>query len=222
MIEALITLCPNPYHILQLGHYGIIDLFHDHGYRCGPKTADKILSVVQRSLLPPSDVTPAFATILQREFEHYQFLASQHQKGIDTLERLLPTTVARHLLPIPGTSPHLVARYLTGVGNVSDILFADQVWAKAGMNPSVYISGDVIIHGDMSKQGDPFFHDTLYLLGYQLGLHCAYFGDTFLKAIERGKHEIEVTIHTAHKASPRAQPNGQSGLHSPPATRRAF
>jgi hypothetical protein len=94
-----------------------------------------------------------------------------------------------------------VARYLTGVGGVDDILFADQVWRKAGMAPSVYISGDVIIHGPMSKQGNPFFRDTLYLLGYHLALHCAYFGDTFLKAIERGKSEVEATIHTAHKVN---------------------
>ena len=201
MIEALITLCPNPYDILQLGRRGIIDLFHDHSYRCGPKTADKILSVVQRALLPPPDVAPAFTIILQREFEHHQFLAAQRQRGIDNLELLLPTTSARHLLTIPGTSPHLVARYLTGVGNVADILFADQVWAKAGMHPSVYISGDVIVHGEMSKQGDPFFRDTLYLLGYQLALHCAYFGNTFLDAIERGKSEVEATIHTAHKVN---------------------
>jgi hypothetical protein len=201
MIAAIITLCPNPYDILQLGRRGIIDLFHDHSYRCGPKTADKILSVVQRALLPPPDVAPAFATILQREFEHHQFLAAQRQKGIDNLELLLPTTSARHLLAIPGTSPHLVARYLTGVGNVDDILFADQVWAKAGMHPSVYVSGDVIIHGEMSKQGDPFFRDTLYLLGYHLALHCAYFGNTFLDAVERGKSEVEATIHTAHKVN---------------------
>jgi hypothetical protein len=139
MIEALITLCPNPYDILQLRQKGIIDLFHEHGYRCGPKTADRILSIVRRSLLPPANVAPAFATILQREFEHYQFLVSQQQKGIDNLELLLPTTSARH---IPGTSPHLIARYLTGVGNAANVLFADQVWAKAGMNPSVYISGE--------------------------------------------------------------------------------
>jgi len=69
------------------------------------------------------------------------------------------------------------------------------------MNPSLYITGDVVLHGPMSKQGDPFFRDTLYLLGYQLGLHCAYFGDTFLNAIEHGKHEVEATIHTAHKVN---------------------
>jgi hypothetical protein len=200
-VEALITLCPNPYDVLALGHQGIVDLFRAHGYRCGPKTADKILSVVQRALLPPPDVAPAFAAILQREFEHYQFLASQQQKAIHNLESLLPSTSARHLLPIPGASPHLVARYLTGVGSVDDVLFADQVWRKAGMAPSVYISGDVLIHGHMSKQGDPFFRDTLYLLGYHLALHCAYFGHTFLNAIERGKSPVEATIHTAHKVN---------------------
>jgi transposase len=201
MVEALITLCPNPYHILALGSQAIIDLFHEHGYRCGPKTANKILAVVRRALLPPADVAPAFAALLQRDFEHYQFLAAQHQQAIDTLASLLPTTTARHLLAIPGTSPHLVARYLTGVGNVDDVLFADQLWRKAGMTPTVYITGDTIIHGEMSKQGDPFFRDTLYLLGYHLALHCAYFGHTFLDAIERGKSEVEATIHTAHKAN---------------------
>ena len=201
MVEALITLCPNPYDILSLGRQGIIDLFHQHSYRCGPKTADKILAVVRRALLPPADVTPAFAAILQREFEHYRFLASQRQQALDTLQDLLPSTSARHLLPIPGTSPHLIARYLTGIGDLNDVLFAGQVWRKAGMTPTVSITGDRIVHGPMSKQGDPFFRDTLYLLGYHLGFHCAYFGNTFLDAIARGKSEIEATIHTAHKVN---------------------
>jgi len=201
LVKALITLCPNPYDLLHLGSHGIIDLFHAHGCRCGPKTAEKVLSVVQRALLPPPDVVPAFTNILQREFQLYQFLAAQHQTAIDNLELLLPDTSARHLLAIPGTSPHLVARYLTGVGNVDDVLFPDQVWAKAGMNPSVYVSGDLILFGKMSKQGDPFFRDTLYLLGYHLALHCAYFGDAFLNAIDRGKSEVEATIHTAHKVN---------------------
>lgn len=201
MVEALITLCPNPYDLLTLGRQGLIALFHAHGYRCGPKTADKILAVVQRALLPPAEVAPAFAAILQREFEHYQFLAAQHHKAIANLESFLPSTSARHLLAIPGAGAHLVARYLSGVGSVNDVLFADQVWRKAGMTPSVYITGDVLIHGEMSKQGDPFFRDTLYLLGYQLALHCAYFGATFLDAIERGKSEVEATLHTAHKVN---------------------
>jgi len=201
LVEALITLCPNPYDILALGNPGIIALFHEHGYRCGPKTADKLLAVVQRALLPPADVAPAFAAILQREFAHYQFLSTQRAAALASLETLLPHTRARHLLPIPGTSAHLLARYLTGVGNLDDVLFAGQIWKKAGMTPTLYSSGDVVIYGQMSKQGDPFFRDTLYLLGYQLALHCPYFGDAFLNAIERGKSETEATIHAAHKVN---------------------
>ena len=75
--------------------------------------------------------TPAFAAILNRAVAHYQVLAGQHRQAIENLESLLPATTARHLLAIPGASPHLVARYLTGVGNVDDVLFAGQVWRKA-------------------------------------------------------------------------------------------
>lgn len=114
---------------------------------------------------------------------------------------MLPATPARHLLDIPGVSPHLVARYVTGVGALADVLFADQVWRKAGMTPSVCSSGDVVIYGAMSKQGDPFFRDTLYRLGYQLARHCGYFSATFLAAMARGKSEVEATIHTAHKVN---------------------
>ena len=52
LVEALITLCPNPYTIRELGAPGLIDLFHAHGYRCGPKTAAKLLAVVARA--PPA------------------------------------------------------------------------------------------------------------------------------------------------------------------------
>ena len=61
---------------------------------------------------------------------------------------------------------------------------------------------DVVFHvAGWYKQGDPFFRDTLYLLGYHLALHCPYFGNTFLDAVERGKSEVEATIHTAHKVN---------------------
>lgn len=156
LVEALILLCPNPYTLRDLGVPGLIDLFHAHGYRCGPQTAAKLLAVVARALLPPPEVAPAFAASVQREFQHYQFLAPQVAEALTHLDTLLPTTAARHLLDIPGTSAHLIARYLTGVGPLDNVLFADQVWRKAGMNPGRCSSGDVVLDGAMAKQGDPF------------------------------------------------------------------
>lgn len=201
LVEALILLCPNPYTLRDLGVPGLIDLFHAHGYRCGPQTAAKLLAVVARALLPPPEVAPAFAASVQREFQHYQFLAPQVAEALTHLDTLLPTTAARHLLDIPGTSAHLIARYLTGVGPLDNVLFADQVWRKAGMNPGRCSSGDVVLDGAMAKQGDPFFRDTLYRLGYQLARHCGYFTATFLDTVARGKSEVEATIHTAHQVN---------------------
>lgn len=201
LVEALILLCPNPYTLRELGVAGLIALFHKQGYRCGPKTAAKLLTVVERALLPPAEVAPAFAASVQREFKHYQFLATQVAEALTHLETLLPTTAARHLLDIPGTSAHLIARYLTGVGPLDNVLFADQVWRKAGMNPGRCSSGDVVLDGAMAKQGEPFFRDTLYRLGYQLARHCGYFTATFLDTVARGKSEVEATIHTAHQVN---------------------
>ena len=201
LVCALITLCPDPYTVRELGVPGVIQLFHAHGYRCGSKTAAKLLAVVERALLPPPDVAAAFAALLQRQFAHYQSLALQSQQALEHLETLLPATPARHLLALPGTSLSLVARYVTGAGALEDVLFADQVWRKAGMAPGLCSSGDMLHYGAMSKQGDPFFRETLYRLGFQLARHCGYFTATFLDAVGRGKSEVEATLHTAHQVN---------------------
>jgi transposase len=200
-MQALITLCPDPYAVQRLGSQGLQDLFHQHGYRCGPKTAAKILAVIDRAVLPPPEVALLLARQLQRNFTHYQYLAEQGQQILDNLTTLLPTTSARHLLAIPGASPNLVARYLALIGDPQTILFADQVWALAGLHPRTYVTGDVVVHGEISKEGDPALRGLLYQLGYQLAMHCAYFGTTFLRAIAAGKSETEATLHTAHQVN---------------------
>jgi len=200
-IQALITLCPDPYQVQQLGVQGLQDLFHRHDYRCGPKTAAKILAVINRAVLPPPEVALLLARQLQRDFTHYQYLGQQEQQILDNLASLLPTTAARHLLAIPGTSPNLVARYVALIGDPQAILFPDQVWAQAGLHPRTYVTGDVVVHGEISKEGDPALRGLLYQLGYQLALHCAYFGMTFLRAITAGKSETEATLHTAHQVN---------------------
>lgn len=200
-VQALITLCPDPYEIQRLGAAGLQALLRQHGHRCGPQLVAKIRAVIDRAVLPPPAVALLLARQLQRDFTHYQYLVGQEQQILEQLMTLLPTTAARHLLAIPGTSPQLVARYLAGIGDPQAILFADQVWAQAGLHPRTYVTGDIVVHGEISKEGDPALRGTLYQLGYQLALHCAYFGATFLRAIAAGKSETEATLHTAHQVN---------------------
>lgn len=200
-VQVLIQHCPNPYHILRLGRQGLIDLFHQHGERCGPKTADRILEVVQRALLPPEDVAQVLARNLQQHFQAFQTVDTFIDQAAENLAAVLPHTPARHLLALSGTSPLLVARYIACLGDVRRFLFADQIWNLAGFHPKVYISGDLVLYGALSKQGDPFLRDTLFLQAYSLAQHHPYFAKTFLTAIERGKSEVEATIHTAHQVN---------------------
>jgi transposase len=201
LVQVLIEHCPNPYTIRRLGQRGLIDLFHAHAARCGPATARRILDVVRRALLPPEDIAEVLTATLQANFRLFQATAAESDVAAARLAELLPATPARHLLAISGASPTLVGRYVAGVGDVHRFLYAQQVWSLAGFDPQMFITGDVVVFGPLSKHGDPFLRDTLYLLGYSLAMHCPHFTRTFLDAIDRGKSEVEATIHTARRVN---------------------
>jgi transposase len=200
-VRVLIQHCPNPYRLRQLGVSGIRDLFRQHLGRGGDKTAAHILQVANSALLPPLDVTEAYADILQRDFSLYLQLETMIEHAQDQLAGLIPRTPARHLLAVAGAGPILLARYLATLGNPDRFLFADQVWSFAGFDPLTEESGDKKRIGKVSKSGDPYARDTLFLLGYQTARNEAYFGMPFLDTIERGKSEVEATLHTAHKVN---------------------
>jgi transposase len=134
-VRVLIQHCPNPYRLRQLGVSGIRDLFRQHLGRGGDKTAAHILQVANSALLPPLDVTEAYADILQRDFSLYLQLETMIEHAQDQLAGLIPRTPARHLLAVAGAGPILLARYLATLGNPDRFLFADQVWSFAGFDP---------------------------------------------------------------------------------------
>jgi transposase len=198
-IRVLIQHCPNPHDILALGEKGIIDLFHAASEPCGPKTAQHILRTAEAALLPPPGVAAAYADIVQRSYGLYLQVQDLIEQAKANLFLLVPQTPARHLLALNGASAYLVGRYLTLCGDPHRFLFADQIWSFAGLDPITEESGNMKRVGHISRKGDPYFRNTLYLLGFQLSRHEAYFGVPFLEAIERGKSEIEATFHAAHK-----------------------
>jgi transposase len=200
-VRVLIEHCPNPYRLRELGLAGIRDLLRQHLGRGGDKTAAHILKVAQAALLPPPDVVEAYADLLQRDFSLYCQLESMIEQTENQIASLIPRTPARHLLAVGGAGPILLARYLACLGDPHRFLFADQVWSLLGFDPLTDASGDKKRIGHVSKKGDPYARDTLFLLGYQTSRNEAYFGMPFLDAIERGKSEVEATLHAAHKVN---------------------
>ena len=108
------------------------------------------------------------------------------------LETLLPHTRARHLLLIPSTSAHLIARYLTGVGNIDDVLFASQFWKKAGMNLTLYSSGDVDIYGQLSGYSPSA--DVFLRPSSREGWHGKSY---FYRPLESGEHSFNCILSLA-------------------------
>jgi len=77
-----------------------------------------------------------------------------------------------------------------------------QVWAFAGFDPITDGSGDRPDRvGRLSKRGDPAFRDGMYLMSYHVAQNYAPVSLTFLDAFDRGKCEVEATIHAAHRVN---------------------
>jgi hypothetical protein len=139
---------------------------------------------------------------VRRLFAQYVATETLIEDGHGRLEPLIPLTPARHIPAIPGLSVNDAARYLAGVGAARRFHRAAEVWALAGWDPITDGSGDKPDRvGHISKHGDPAFRNTLYQVGYRTALHYAPIGLTFLDAIDRGKSEIEATIHAAHRVN---------------------
>lgn len=200
-VRTLLEHCPNPYHVRELGIQGIIDLFHRHGERCGPKTAAKILNCAQNSLLSPLPVVQTYIVGLQQLLSDENHWLQRQQWAEEHLETIVYETPGRHLLTIRGLTPRWVAYYLDLVGYPPRFDWADQVWAYVGFDTVLDQSGDDDPNRRfcISKRGDPFHRHVLTWMAVLVATHHPTFGQTFIAAEGRGKGYWGAAIHTAHK-----------------------
>jgi transposase len=131
-VRLLLTHCPNPYHLRALGEQGIRHLFHAQGATCGPKTAHRIYTVAQQSLLPPPAMVALLAEQVQAEFALYCTYESRIAAGESQAAELLAHSEAACLLTFPGLGSTLVARYLAALADLSRFRHAGQIWSFAG------------------------------------------------------------------------------------------
>jgi len=163
-------------------------------------------------LLPPG-ISASLAEQIQRLFLQYTAAETLVEEGRGRLVPLIPETPARHLPAVPGlgvmermrTSAFRrggAAAYLAGLGSPSRFHRAAEVWAFVGFDPIADGSGDKPERvGHLSKHGDPAARDTLYQMGFRVAQNYAPISITFLDAFDRGKSEVEATIHAAHRVN---------------------
>lgn len=201
-MRLLLDHAPDPHAVRAMGVAGIQALFRQHGARCGPVTAQRILAVFDQTLLLPPALTAVLARQAQQAFALYRAYAQQIADLEARAVAILPQTAGQVLTTIPGLSPMLAARYLAGIGgDVTRFPSAGHIWSYAGYDPIRSDSGNGISHGSISHQGSPYLRVTLYQLGFLASVHTPRSAQVYVRARERGLHEVPATIHVAHQVN---------------------
>lgn len=200
-LRLLLEHCPDPHALRALGPDGLRQLFHTHGLRCGPATVERILAVLDQSLLPPPAISAVLATQIQQRFALYQTYEAQLASAEQQAQALLPFTSGHILTSLPGIGDVLAARYLAGIGDVSRFESARHIWAFAGLDLSVSDSGNHRSKGTISQRGSPYLRATLYQIGFMTALHCPEMIALYQAARVRGLCDVRATIHVANKVN---------------------
>jgi transposase len=188
--------------VRALGAAGIQALFRQHGERCGPVTANRILAVFDQALLPPPAITATLAQQAQQEFALYRTYEQQIADLEAQAVALLPQTAGQVLATIPGLSTLLAARYLAGIGgDVTRFPSANQLWSYAGYDPIINDSGNGRYHGPISRRGSPYLRVTLFQMGFLASRHNPATARVYVRARDRGVGDVPATIHAAHQVN---------------------
>ena len=104
------------------------------------------------------------------------------------------------LRAIPGLGERLVALFLALVDNPQRFSSAKSLVAFAGLDPSVYQSGNFQGHGRLSKRGLPLLRHVLFLMAQALVRYTNRFRQAFQHYREQGRSYREAMVIAARKA----------------------
>lgn len=201
LLQIIIQHRPDPHDWIHQSLEDIQIFFRQHGRRCGPKTAQRVLQVVEKALLLPPFLTHKLADRLQEDFTHYLIFSRRLRRLRRKAKKLVPHTQAAMLTSFPGISHFLAAQYMAYVIHPSRFDYADQLWALAGFDPGRHKSGDHQYIGKISRKGQPGFRSTLFQIGLKTSQRRSVIRRCKQNALQRGKGPVGAIIHAAHKAN---------------------
>lgn len=201
LIQLLLQKRPDPYDWLPANSAAIQDFYRTEGMRCGPKTAQHVLDVLERSLFPHPEVACLLAEQLSDDFNTYQLLEQRYQELLDQADILLPGSPAEVLLSFGGIAAKLAARYWSFVCPIERFATPGQIWSLAGYDLVQNDSGDRRRFGKITKRGDGALRWVLYQLGLTTSQHSSVIAQAKQRALQHGKGTVGAVLHAAHKAN---------------------
>jgi transposase len=103
------------------------------------------------------------------------------------------------LLSIPGIGYQTGAIILAKIGDIHRFKSDDELLAYAGLDPSVYQSGNYNGSFKISKRGSSILRWAIFQAAKIAVIHDPVFNDYYLKKLSEGKHYLTVIGHVTKK-----------------------
>jgi transposase len=132
-LQRLIRICPNPHCLAQMTPQALVQLFHEHQSRLGPKSAARIIARAQETLLPEPLLVDIRAELLQHDLQLLDELQSHLAVLEQRLAQLLATTPYAVWAKLKGLSVVQVASLAAAIGDPANYSEAAQVFRRSGL-----------------------------------------------------------------------------------------
>lgn len=161
-------------------------------------TTDKASQIQEAARQTIGTVSPSLSLELKQTILTIQHYSQQ----IDEIEKEIALHMAEMDSPITtitGIGTRLGAIILAEIRNIHNFKNPAQLQAFAGMEPSVYQSGQMDVQGHMVKRGSPYLRCALFLAAQKIAHFSPHFRTYLNMKLAQGKHYYVAISHVAKK-----------------------
>lgn len=214
ILNRLITIVFPEYLNLFSQLYGVSSLNILLNYPTPKKIAKAKLSSISKHLHANCSITAFEIQELAKNSvgQSDEFYAFQIQQTIETIlffdkqieayEKEISSIMKEYgqvILSIPGIGDITGAMILSEIRNINNFSSADKLLAFAGLDPSVFQSGQFEANLTISKRGSKYLRWAIHQTAFIICQHDKAFNDYYHKKINEGKHHNVIIGHIEKK-----------------------
>jgi transposase len=152
-----------------------------------------------REFLAELSLSEANRTIIEAHLSVIDEYDEQIERLEEKIERkTLESPAAQRLLSIPGVGQSTAALIVAEVGEIDRFDRHEELVSYAGLDPMVHQSGEMEVHGSISKEGSAHLRWALVQCAHVSVRHDEYLGNFYTRLKKRKNHQIAI-VATARK-----------------------
>ena len=182
---------PTPIKIYKAKESSIAKLLHA---RCAI-TPKKLQKIAKSSI---GQATDYYAFQIKQTIETILFFDKQIEYYNNQIESIMKT-YGQVLLSIPGIGYTTGAMILSEIGDINKFSSSDKLLAFAGLDPSVYQSGQFEVNLKISKRGSKYLRWAIHQSACIIWQHDKTFNEYYIKKSNEGKHHNVIIGHIEKK-----------------------